>query len=100
MARDVPAAEHLVIRDIAVSWTSYLDAAPSLAPLPPHLLLHLAGPTSEGVRIVELWDSRTAAEAAERPGLAQLERSAATHSAVIRMLDISHTLKGAQHETA
>lgn len=84
----------VVVRDIGVSWAYYLEAAPE-CPLPPHLLLHLAGTTPEGVRIVELWDSRPAWESfagAAEDSLAELERAVSARASVIRTLDVSHTL--------
>ena len=85
----------VVVRDIGVSWEYYLEAAPG-RPLPPHLLLHLAGTTPEGVRIVELWDSRPAWESfagATQDSLAALERAVPERASATRTLDVSHTLE-------
>lgn len=50
------------IHDLASSWTEYERAATALVdPMPPGLLAHLAGPTDEGVRIIEVWDDEGAA---------------------------------------
>ena len=90
----------VVVRDIAVSWTYYIESAPE-SPLPPHLLLHLAGATPEGVRVVELWDSRRAWEDfAGTPDdrLVALERAVSMRASVIRTLDVSHVLEVATHE--
>lgn len=54
-----PNQPHAFVEDIATSWASYLDAvAAVIAAAPAGLLLHLAGPTDEGVRIIEVWESR------------------------------------------
>jgi hypothetical protein len=50
------------IHDLASSWTDYERAAATLVdPLPAGLLAHMAGPTDEGVRIIEFWDDEDAA---------------------------------------
>lgn len=50
------------IHDVPSSWTEYERAAATLVnPLPRGLLAHLAGPTDEGVRIIEIWDDEEAA---------------------------------------
>ena len=46
------------VLDIAASWQHYQRlAAPLLAPPPAGLILHLAGPTDEGIRIIDIWES-------------------------------------------
>lgn len=59
--RETPVA-HVLVHELAAGWPRYVDQVlGSVACLPPGLLLHLAGRTDEGVRIVELWQSREAA---------------------------------------
>lgn len=90
----------VVVRDIAVSWAYYIEAAPE-SPLPPHLLLHLAGATPEGVRVVELWDSRPGWEnfaGTPEDRLVALERAVPARASVIRTLDVSHVLEVATHD--
>lgn len=50
------------VEDIAASWEEYgrLAAALEGGPAPKGLLLHAAGPTDEGIRIVEVWESEEA----------------------------------------
>lgn len=49
------------VQDIAASWQQYQETTAALVePLPPGLILHLAGPTDEGVRIIALWESEQA----------------------------------------
>jgi hypothetical protein len=50
------------IHDVASSWAEYERAAATLVdPLPHGLLAHVAGPTDEGVRIIDIWDDEDAA---------------------------------------
>jgi hypothetical protein len=49
------------VQDIASSWEQYERVAATLTdPPPPGLLLHLAGPTDEGFRVIDIWDSEEA----------------------------------------
>ena len=51
------------VHDVASSWTQYERVAASLIdPAPAGLILHLAGPTDEGVRIIDVWESEDAWE--------------------------------------
>ena len=51
------------IYDIATSWDLYQRSLADVASPPPEgLILHLAGPTDEGVRVVSVWLSEQAAE--------------------------------------
>lgn len=46
------------VQDIASSWTSYENVSSELLEPPPAgLIAHVAGPTDEGVRIIEIWDT-------------------------------------------
>jgi hypothetical protein len=49
---------YVLVQDLASSWADYeLHVRPLVEPLPDGLILHLAGPTDEGVRIIHIWDS-------------------------------------------
>ena len=48
---------YVLIEDVPASWERYEPIARSLATRPRGLLLHVAGPTDEGFRIVEVWES-------------------------------------------
>jgi hypothetical protein len=49
------------VQDIASSWVQYQRVAAGLTdPAPPGLIMHLAGPTDEGFRIIDVWDSEQA----------------------------------------
>lgn len=47
----------VVVLDFAASWKIYGELARGLDPVPPGLLLQLAGPTEEGIRVVGVWAS-------------------------------------------
>jgi hypothetical protein len=52
---------YVVVEDIAASWEQYQRFAEALAgPAPSGLIVHAAGPTEEGFRIVAVWESEEA----------------------------------------
>ena len=69
------------VQDVAWSWEQYVRVAAALVePLPDGLIAHVAGPTDEGVRVIDIWESEATWERfrAERlaPALAALAGSA------------------------
>lgn len=49
------------VEDVAASWEQYERFAAALeGPAPTGLILHAAGPTDEGFRIIEVWESQAA----------------------------------------
>ena len=49
------------VQDVAVSWEHYERVAETLIdPAPEGLVLHVAGPTDEGFRIIAVWESEEA----------------------------------------
>jgi hypothetical protein len=55
------AARFAVVDDVAASWERYAHFAARLEGVPPEgLILHAAGRTDEGFRIVEIWESEEA----------------------------------------
>lgn len=49
------------VQDVAASWDQYERVTASLMdPAPAGLLLHVAGPTEEGFRTIDLWESEQA----------------------------------------
>lgn len=63
---------YVVVEDVAASWEQYQRFADALAgPAPTGLIVHAAGPTDEGFRIVAVWESEAAWQGfAERVGSA------------------------------
>ena len=51
---------YALVGDIPASWERYPDLARLLRRTPRGLLLHVAGPTDEGFRIIEIWESEDA----------------------------------------
>ena len=52
---------HAFVEDIPASWQEYELADAAIAdPVPQGLILHVAGPTDDGVRTIEVWESREA----------------------------------------
>jgi hypothetical protein len=84
------------IHDVASSWTEYEQAAAALVnPRPRGLLAHVAGPTDEGVRIIEIWDDEDTAARFRRerltPVIALLTNASSQRSAM-RDLHAVHLL--------
>ena len=58
------AMTYAVVHDVPASWENYEPLGAALAdPVPSGLLLHVAGPTDDGFRIIDVWASRTDWEA-------------------------------------
>jgi hypothetical protein len=54
---------YAVVRDVAASWEQYQRVAAAMGePAPAGLILHVAGPTEEGFRTIDLWESEQAWE--------------------------------------
>jgi hypothetical protein len=52
---------YAVVQDIPASWEHYAPLAQAFRdPLPDGLILHVAGPTDEGFRTIEIWETRDA----------------------------------------
>ena len=51
------------VQDVASSWEQYERFAAELVePAPAGLILHVAGPTDEGFRIIDVWEDKEAWE--------------------------------------
>ena len=50
------------VQDVAASWEQYERFADAMTGSPEGLILHVAGPTDEGFRIIEVWESEAAWE--------------------------------------
>jgi hypothetical protein len=49
------------VQDVSASWQHYQQTvARLLEPVPVGLILHVAGPTAEGVRVIDIWESEQA----------------------------------------
>lgn len=60
---EAPHVSYVIVEDVAASWEQYRPFAEALdGAIPEGLLLHAAGPTDEGFRIVGVWESKEAWE--------------------------------------
>jgi hypothetical protein len=87
------------VEDVAAAWGEYERFAAALAgPAPPGLIFHAAGPTDEGFRIIELWESEEACRQflAERHGPAA--SAPAYRAPVVRELRPAHIVYGKMEE--
>jgi len=96
---EVVAMAYAYVHDVPCSWIRYSDAAAGLVePAPPGLILHLAGPTDEGVRRIDVWESEQAGTRFRvdllAPALARLGPVACRHD-VLRHLNPEHLVRGA-----
>ena len=59
------------VQDIAATWEQYEHLAAAIAARPEGLVIHVAGPTDKGFRIIGVWESEAAWERfeAERQGM-------------------------------
>jgi hypothetical protein len=48
------------VQDVAASWEQYERYASAISEQPEGLVVHVAGPTDEGFRIISVWDSESA----------------------------------------
>lgn len=63
---------YAVVTDVPASWEQYEPLGRAFHdPVPNGLVLHLAGPTDEGFRVIDVWETR---EACERFEAVLLER--------------------------
>jgi len=55
------AVAHAVVQDVSATWEQYERVtAPTIDPAPKGLILHVAGPTDDGFRVIDVWESRDA----------------------------------------
>ena len=51
---------YVVVQDMPASWEAYAPLASAMEVVPEGLILHVAGPTDEGIRTVDVWRTRGA----------------------------------------
>ena len=79
---------YALVEDVAASWESYERFAADIQHSPPDgLILHAAGRTDEGFRIIEVWESEEAwrrfAERLDRPSAPTFVRALQPASLVV-----------------
>ena len=84
---------YVIVEDVAASWEQYAHLASALSgPAPAGLIVHVAGPTDEGFRVVALWESEEAwRRFAEREGSAT---ATPVPLHVVRALQPEHVVYG------
>lgn len=61
---------YALVQDVAASWERYRQVAAALTePTPQGLILHVAGPTAEGVRVIGVWESERDCQLFQRESL-------------------------------
>ena len=83
------------VEDIAASWEHYEPFAVALGgPAPDGLLLHAAGPTEEGFRIIGIWESEEAWERFRAGRLGPEAEGVAHVPPIFRALRLEHIVHG------
>jgi hypothetical protein len=79
---------YAVVQDVPASWEDYGPFADALGDdAPEGLILHVAGRTDEGFRIIDVWESREARERFDSG------RPRPRAEATSRELDVEHVLR-------
>jgi len=83
------------VEDIAASWEHYARFAAAFdGPPPDGLLLHAAGPTDEGFRIIGVWDSEAAWDRFREDRLGGEAESVGEMPPTVRVLRPAHVVHG------
>lgn len=83
------------VEDIAASWEHYARFAAALdGPPPDGLLLHAAGPTDEGFRIIGVWRSEADWDRFREDRLGGAAESVGEVPATVRVLRPAHVVHG------
>jgi len=83
------------VEDIAASWELYAPFAAALdGEAPEGLVLHAAGPTEEGFRIIGIWDSEEAWQRFRRERLGLAAEAVAQVPPSFRALRPVHVVRG------
>lgn len=86
---------YVVVEDVAATWEHYQRFAEALAgPTPAGLIVHAAGPTDEGYRIVGVWESEEAWQCFLADRLGQDAGADAEVPPVFRPLQAAHIVIG------
>ena len=90
------------VQDVPATWGTYRELAENLGEAAPEgLVIHVAGPTDEGFRMIGIWDSREAWDGFRAERLHSIFDSLASGSRVqltFRELHVVHLLLGRRGE--
>ena len=84
------------VQDVPASWETYLGIVEGLGEAPAGLLIHAAGPTDEGFRMIEVWESKAACDRFHRGRLRALgddDGDPPNLHRTIRELAVEHLLR-------
>ena len=84
---------YAVVQDVPASWDTYQHVLAALEEPPQGLLVHIAGPTEEGIRLIHVWESQFAWERFRDERLAGLLRATEPSREItttIRNLAVKH----------
>jgi hypothetical protein len=85
---DIPSSGvFAVVCDIATSWDGYVE---TVAVAAPGLILHAAGPTDDGVRTIDVWESELARDRHRHSGTQRRSEAALVQAPVLRELHVRH----------
>ncbi len=86
------------VQDVAEGWEHYERLAAALGDdLPDGLIVHVAGPTDSGFRVIDVWESEEAWERFRnerlRPAVRRVAGDASVEPSSFRGLRIKHVLR-------
>ena len=85
---------YALVQELAASWEEFRWLAAGLyEPAPPGLVVHVAGPTDEGVRVISVWDNE---QSWRRFQNERLEPARAALGGPARRLPTTRDLRAAQ----
>ena len=82
------------VQDIAATWEQYEQLAAAIAARPEGLVIHVAGPTDEGFRIIGLWESEAAWERFEAARQLEHASDGTSTRSTFRALQPKHVVYG------
>jgi hypothetical protein len=91
---------YAVVQDVPASWEHYASFAVALdGEVPAGLVVHAAGPTDEGFRMIDVWESRAAWHRFRTEHLEPVSRTL-PRPLVTRELELEHVVLGASAGSA
>ena len=91
---------YAVVQDVPASWEHYASYALALeGDVPAGLVVHAAGPTDEGFRMIDVWESRAAWHRFRTERLEPVSRTL-PRQPVSRELELEHVVVGASDGSA
>ena len=89
------------VEDIAASWEHYERFAAAFAgPVPAGLVLHAAGPTDEGFRIIGVWESEADWDRFRTDRLDPGAETVGEVRPTVRVLRPAHVVHGVTHDVS